>query len=518
MRVVFGRAMKATFITSFTTAAAFVANMVSPIPALRVFGIFMFMIVAMNFFMVITIWPAVLVIYETRINGKFTCFGLGPACGRVRSRIVGSLGFETPNIGIEDHASVKYAKLSEEIEPPESGVIPSAEDDLAPSLTTNITVRRAVERPIEQFFGNKLAPLIFKGRWLIVGILAAIFIASIVLSTRLQPSKRPPAFFPEDHNVQRFLDWQQSGTLTGSTLPAGATKLLGCDGVLGSGKKLDDCGVCGGDGRSCAVPVAPPAARWPPVSPPVRSPVSQSAPSRAPVPNPVPPPVRPPAKAPVASPLPPPPTRPSPAPLYDGPAPVAPPVSRPTPQPAPTSAPANPPVFVPRPPTQDPPPLPGPAPQWQPPPSSVPDPPPIPRPSPMPAPIAPAPVSLPPPVSAKAPEGGLPPSPIGGCDGRGGKLDECGVCGGDSSSCKGCDGVAGSKKQFDLCGVCGGNSSCIPEQPSVTGTMPVMVLWGVTGLDRSRVDRNNPFAEFKGDVIFDTSFGPSPILQSALCV
>eukprot|EP01062_Namystynia_karyoxenos_P003747 TRINITY_DN11331_c0_g5_i2.p1 TRINITY_DN11331_c0_g5~~TRINITY_DN11331_c0_g5_i2.p1 ORF type:complete len:3357 (+),score=904.29 TRINITY_DN11331_c0_g5_i2:7868-17938(+) len=50
-----------------------------------------------------------------------------------------------------------------------------------------------------------------------------------------------------------------------------------------------------------------------------------------------------------------------------------------------------------------------------------------------------------------------------GCNGiRGGPpYDVCGVCGGDNSSCKGCDGVPLSGKLNDSCGVCGGDgSSC----------------------------------------------------------
>ena len=39
------------------------------------------------------------------------------------------------------------------------------------------------------------------------------------------------------------------------------------------------------------------------------------------------------------------------------------------------------------------------------------------------------------------------------------KTDECGVCDGDGSSCKGCDGEAKSGKKRDSCGVCGGTVS-----------------------------------------------------------
>ena len=39
--------------------------------------------------------------------------------------------------------------------------------------------------------------------------------------------------------------------------------------------------------------------------------------------------------------------------------------------------------------------------------------------------------------------------------------DSCGVCGGDSSTCAGCDGVPNSGLGYDACLVCGGNGeSC----------------------------------------------------------
>ena len=39
--------------------------------------------------------------------------------------------------------------------------------------------------------------------------------------------------------------------------------------------------------------------------------------------------------------------------------------------------------------------------------------------------------------------------------------DACGVCGGNSSSCSGCDHVPNSGLEFDACGVCGGNGACL---------------------------------------------------------
>ena len=39
------------------------------------------------------------------------------------------------------------------------------------------------------------------------------------------------------------------------------------------------------------------------------------------------------------------------------------------------------------------------------------------------------------------------------------ELDECGVCGGDNSTCLGCDSIPNSGLVLDECGVCNGDNS-----------------------------------------------------------
>ena len=49
------------------------------------------------------------------------------------------------------------------------------------------------------------------------------------------------------------------------------------------------------------------------------------------------------------------------------------------------------------------------------------------------------------------PDGGLLPDDCGVCGGRNGDIDDCGICFGDNSTCLGCDGVPNSGKELDGC-------------------------------------------------------------------
>ncbi len=45
------------------------------------------------------------------------------------------------------------------------------------------------------------------------------------------------------------------------------------------------------------------------------------------------------------------------------------------------------------------------------------------------------------------------------CSCPAGQLDQCFVCGGNSTQCAGCDGIPWSDTKRDFCGVCGGNNT-----------------------------------------------------------
>ena len=60
-------------VTSATTAAAFFANLVSPIMPIRAFGIFAGTLIPINFFLVVFMMPPAVIIYERYFLLKKCC-------------------------------------------------------------------------------------------------------------------------------------------------------------------------------------------------------------------------------------------------------------------------------------------------------------------------------------------------------------------------------------------------------------------------------------------------------------
>lgn len=59
-------------VTSSTTSVAFFANLFSPIMPIRAFGIFAGIIVPVNFFLVVMVFPGAVIFYEKYIEGRFS--------------------------------------------------------------------------------------------------------------------------------------------------------------------------------------------------------------------------------------------------------------------------------------------------------------------------------------------------------------------------------------------------------------------------------------------------------------
>ena len=79
MAYTFRRAAKSLLATSSTTAAAFLSNGFSTLMPISAFGYFAFVIIPVNYVLIVLYYPAYLVIYETKVrsieNRVFGCVG-----------------------------------------------------------------------------------------------------------------------------------------------------------------------------------------------------------------------------------------------------------------------------------------------------------------------------------------------------------------------------------------------------------------------------------------------------------
>lgn len=75
-----------------------------------------------------------------------------------------------------------------------------------------------------------------------------------------------------------------------------------------------------------------------------------------------------------------------------------------------------------------------------------------------------------------------------GTDNKGGPVDLCGVCGGDGSSCKDCAGVPNGSTVIDQCGVCGGNNKGCLDCSGVPNGNATVDKCGICGGDGKSCD------------------------------
>jgi predicted RND superfamily exporter protein len=73
MAYAFRRGVRAMTVTSATTAAAFYANLFSPLMPIRAFGVFAGTLIPINFFLIVLMMPSAVTWYENTIKYKKCC-------------------------------------------------------------------------------------------------------------------------------------------------------------------------------------------------------------------------------------------------------------------------------------------------------------------------------------------------------------------------------------------------------------------------------------------------------------
>ena len=206
LHVAWRRASGAMLATSATSAVAFAANAISPVPAVRLFGILLAALVATNYVLAVVWLPISVIVWEKHLRG---CCGLFGSVGAAASAAKGS-GAGSP---------VTTAAT----EPVPSG-------PLSHGVPTKAHVSKALPMHAQllcsgRHFWRIIFNAVWTGRAVLIPCLLGASVAGAIFASRLEPSDSLPQLFDDDHNVQRFLDvW--AANFTDDSIFACATCLL----------------------------------------------------------------------------------------------------------------------------------------------------------------------------------------------------------------------------------------------------------------------------------------------------
>ncbi|XRB13341.1 hypothetical protein RI054_06g31780 [Pseudoscourfieldia marina] len=190
------RAAGTMLVTSATTSAAFFANAASAIPAVRVFGCFVGVMVIVNFLMVISFFPCAVVYWELRVR---------PAEVKLYETCIGALERSLPKLASRVRmwtggSTITHQMLTGSVtevgEPAPDGEETSKVLDEGESLV------------------QKYSEGILSIRYALIAAFMIVTAVGFALSAQVQPASEVPNLFPKDHNVQRFIDWGTEGFYT----------------------------------------------------------------------------------------------------------------------------------------------------------------------------------------------------------------------------------------------------------------------------------------------------------------
>ncbi|CAD5115727.1 DgyrCDS4670, partial [Dimorphilus gyrociliatus] len=168
---------RTTFFTSFTTSAAFAANMSSPVPAVRDFGLFMSIIVSSCWLVVVLIMPAAL-----NLHDRFNYDKLMESCEKIRC--CGTSLFAVPE---EFQLTIRSS-------------------DNNPPIVDNKKRTSHVNLMLQSFIYRFVAKNTIKYYGICFLIFCAIGAISMCLMVHLKTSSNPMKLFQVQSNEQKLLD------------------------------------------------------------------------------------------------------------------------------------------------------------------------------------------------------------------------------------------------------------------------------------------------------------------------
>ncbi|XP_013412125.1 protein dispatched homolog 3 isoform X1 [Lingula anatina] len=240
----------ATFFTSFTTAAAFAANVPSSIPALHEFGLFMCLIVACCWVVVMIMLPPALNIWYRFFSKceRLMCICCGQTCkGHSSVQLPTDVqhflsGDQTSTAGSQSEDSSNDVPLLQlddgeltPVRPAENDEDNDEDDDMLLMLEEElhqslIEEGRTAEGcgltvRIQAILYHYVAVPVIHARFFVIGGFLIMLAVSIGLITQLTPATKPPQLFKENTNLQQLLDLK-------ANLSADGISCVTCSGIF----------------------------------------------------------------------------------------------------------------------------------------------------------------------------------------------------------------------------------------------------------------------------------------------
>jgi predicted RND superfamily exporter protein len=181
MSWVYRKSGLAMFITSFTTCAAFLCCLGTPIPSVQGFGVFAALVIAADYLLVMTMFCSSVVVYHNRFEKKPLC---GCSCPTPLGNYRCGCCTENCDCSNTDPSPTQIA--------------------FAASTTGRLDLQRD---PVEMFFRDKFAPMILRPRnRIIIGVISVVWlIPAVIFVLRLKPTEKQEQFLKPDHPFQKAI-------------------------------------------------------------------------------------------------------------------------------------------------------------------------------------------------------------------------------------------------------------------------------------------------------------------------
>ena len=195
----FRRAATAMLVTSTTTSASFLANLVSPIPPIRVFGIFNGILIFANYAFVITWFPTVVVLHD-KYCAKRSCCCCSASVAPASAARDATVTAAAAGAGADD--VVNQDEDEQELEEDLVGTAEKVEP-----ATAERPAKETEWRRVEHIFRHCWVDTLYRVRWVALALMAVAVAGAVqVVASQLRLATKQIQAMRSDHPMQTYAD------------------------------------------------------------------------------------------------------------------------------------------------------------------------------------------------------------------------------------------------------------------------------------------------------------------------